>query len=189
MALKILHISDIHGNIEPLSLVGNVVTNVDLIAVSGDIEDHRALDLLAKYGKPIFAVLGNMDPLSIRSRVRQYLIEGRVVDLGEIYLVGYPISINEVGNIGYKSIILSHYPPYNTRVDIAWSGSHIGSRELRRIVEEAKPLAVLCGHVHEARGVDKLGNTLIVNVGPFYEGYYAIVTVDNGKVNAELGKL
>ncbi len=39
-------------------------------------------------------------------------------------------------------------------------------------------------------GIDKLGNTVIVNPGPLFNGYYANVSVhEDGTVNAELNKL
>ncbi len=61
---------------------------------------------------------------------------------------------------------------------------------MRKLIEDIKPLVVLCGHVHESRGIDKLGSTVIVNPGPLASGYYAIVSVsDDGTVNAELNKL
>ncbi|WP_252901414.1 metallophosphoesterase family protein [Vulcanisaeta sp. JCM 14467] len=87
-------------------------------------------------------------------------------------------------------MLVSHYPPYGTNVDKAWNGEHIGSKSVRKLIEDIKPLVVLCGHVHESRGIDKLGSTVIVNPGPLASGYYAIVSVsDDGTVNAELNKL
>jgi uncharacterized protein len=38
---------------------------------------------------------------------------------------------------------------------------------------------VLCGHIHEARGVDHIGRTPIVNPGPVAAGHYAVVMVDD----------
>ena len=74
-----------------------------------------------------------------------------------------------------KVIMLSHTPPYNTKLDIVKSGLHVGSKSLRKFIEERKPLLCICGHIHESRGIDKIGSTVMVNPGPLAWGYYAIV--------------
>lgn len=85
-----------------------------------------------------------------------------------------------------RLILVSHTPPFNTKVDLAFNGEHIGSRSIRRFVENYKPLAVFCGHVHEARGIDKIGEIVIVNPGPARHGMYALVKVNGGvKVRLE----
>ena len=78
-----------------------------------------------------------------------------------------------------KLIILSHTPPFNTKVDLAYMNQHIGSKSLRCFIEEKKPLAVFCGHVHEAQGIDKIGDTLIVNPGPAKKGKYALAEIND----------
>jgi Icc-related predicted phosphoesterase len=46
---------------------------------------------------------------------------------------------------------------------------------------------VICGHIHEARGIDMIGTTRIVNCGPAGKGEYAgIYFVEN--VTMELCK-
>lgn len=74
-----------------------------------------------------------------------------------------------------KVIVLSHTPPYDTKLDIVRSGLHVGSKSLRKFIEERKPLLCICGHIHESRGIDRIGNTLMVNPGPLAWGYYAII--------------
>ncbi|MEM3567855.1 MAG: metallophosphoesterase, partial [Thermoplasmata archaeon] len=54
-----------------------------------------------------------------------------------------------------------------------------------RIVQEKKPVAVLCGHIHEAAGIERIfGNTLVVNPGPAKHGRYALVEVEGRNVEA-----
>ena len=85
-----------------------------------------------------------------------------------------------------KLILISHTPPLNTKIDIAFNGEHIGSRSVRSFVEKYKPFAVFCGHVHEARGIDKIDDTILVNPGPARHGMYALAEVNNGiKVKLE----
>jgi Icc-related predicted phosphoesterase len=85
-----------------------------------------------------------------------------------------------------KLIVVSHTPPFNTKVDLAYMKRHIGSRSIRRFVEEKKPLAVFCGHVHETPGIDWIGETLVTNPGPAKNGNYALAEI-NGTVEVKLG--
>ncbi len=94
-----------------------------------------------------------------------------------------------IKDLGPRLVLASHYPPCGTNVDKAWNGGvHIDSRPVHRLIERVKPLAILRVHVHEFRGVDKLGNTIIVNPGPLINGYYVIIDID-GAVNVGLNKL
>jgi hypothetical protein len=45
----------------------------------------------------------------------------------------------------------------------------VGSTAVRRIIEERKPLLSLHGHIHEAKGVARIGKTLCINPGSLYE--------------------
>lgn len=191
MAVKILHISDIHGERDVINKIENLAGNIDIITVGGDFEDVGILDMLSRFGKPVYAVMGNMDPPGVRAGVQKYLVEGRVVNIGEnICLAGYPIEAKVVEGLGCRLVILSHYPPYGCKVDIAWNGRHIGSKAVRELVERVKPLVVLAGHVHESPGVDYIGGSVVVNPGPLYRGHYAIISIDSGGgVRVELGKL
>ena len=43
-----------------------------------------------------------------------------------------------------------------------------GSESVRRAIEKYQPLLDMCGHVHESRGVCKIGRTAVVNPGSEY---------------------
>lgn len=70
-------------------------------------------------------------------------------------------------------VLVSHTPPYNTQLDKTSFSDHVGSRSVRKFVEEQKPSVVFCGHIHEARGKDQINNTILVNPGPARHGNYA----------------
>jgi len=88
-----------------------------------------------------------------------------------------------------KVIFISHNVPYDTKLDrITWKrahkeviGKHFGSKLVKRIIDKYRPFLFIGGHIHEGRGVEKLGRTLCVNPGSVYEGKYAIIEVDDGK--------
>jgi len=76
------------------------------------------------------------------------------------------------------TVLVSHCPPKNTKLDLAAGTRHVGSEAVRRFIEERKPALVICGHIHEARGVDLIGRVPIVNVGPAAHGHYASISLD-----------
>ncbi len=77
-----------------------------------------------------------------------------------------------------EAILATHAPPHGS-VDVVPGGGHAGSRAVRRLVEEFGPKAVLCGHIHEGRGVEGEG-PVCINPGPAFRGYGALVDVGEG---------
>jgi uncharacterized protein len=82
-------------------------------------------------------------------------------------------------------IFCPHSPPYGTACDSLRSGWHVGSPALRAFIDREQPDLLLCGHIHEARGLDEVGRTRVVNPGPVASGHYALVEVGDG-VSVEL---
>jgi hypothetical protein len=84
-------------------------------------------------------------------------------------------------NEGYEKIkeqemkvMISHPPPYNTKLDKTKAGLHVGSKKVREFIEKTRPNLVLCGHIHEAKGHDKIANSIIINPGPLHMGFVRI---------------
>jgi Icc-related predicted phosphoesterase len=82
-------------------------------------------------------------------------------------------------------IFCPHAPPHDTACDRLRSGEHVGSPALRAFVDREQPEVLLCGHIHEARGMDDIGRTRVVNPGPVASGHYALVEAGDG-VSVEL---
>lgn len=98
------------------------------------------------------------------------------------------------------SIFSLHAPPYNTPIDLAplldntlkpvLAGgelvmTHVGSMAVRKLIEKYQPLLGLHGHIHESKGMVKIGRTICLNAGSDYlagnlQG--ALITLENGKV-------
>jgi Icc-related predicted phosphoesterase len=81
-------------------------------------------------------------------------------------------------------IVVSHSPPAYTKLDKAFFGGHVGSQLLRQFIEKYEPIAVFCGHIHEAKGVDHIGKTVVVNTGPARHGNCVVASLD-GKVEVQ----
>lgn len=80
-------------------------------------------------------------------------------------------------------IAVIHPPPYNSEIDSAPALDEdlqmkmdaggvrmapVGSTAVRSFIEQVQPLVGLHGHVHESRGVARIGRTLCVNPGSEY---------------------
>jgi len=173
----------------------------------------RALDISKMYRVKLFvAVPGNMDILEHYNDVlsdiyinihNKYRIYNNTMFIGfggtvkspfntileyrdetiESSLLNLYKNIKPLINEDKILIFLTHTPPYNTKCDIAYTGEHIGSKGVRKFIEELKPLLTICGHVHESRCIDKIGITIVVNPGPLFKGFYSIIEVENKGVN------
>ena len=96
----------------------------------------------------------------------------------------------------WKSLILiSHNPPVAQKLDSFDGEHHAGSQKFTDFIKEHKPLAVVCGHIHEGAGIEKIGDTVVINPGSLGEAEtYAWLEVakegDEWKViSTEMGKL
>jgi len=120
-----------------------------------------------------------------------FLGRGRLDDVLLNQFVKDFLRMYGAGLAPYSWILLTHTPPYGTKLDIIYTGEHVGSHGIRSLIEERKPLLAVSGHIHESRGVECLGKTVMVNPGPNYKGYFAIaeVEVSLGNVDVALKKL
>lgn len=75
-----------------------------------------------------------------------------------------------------RKVAVIHQPPADTAVDIA-DGDHVGSPEVRELIEDSDFDLLVTGHIHESRGTDSIGDTEIVNPGPVLEGFYAVAEI------------
>src|SRR5215210_5714376 len=96
-----------------------------------------------------------------------------------------------------KTIYNFHCPPYKSGLDDApeidenMRPKHggrsivpVGSKAVREAIEERQPALALHGHIHEAKGNTRIGNTLCINPGSSYEQGQllgAVVNLDGGK--------
>lgn len=83
-------------------------------------------------------------------------------------------------------LVVHHAPPYKTRCDRMRLGLHVGTRALRSFCEDMAPDLVLCGHIHEARGRDSIGDTIVVNGGMAAKGNGSLITVSDSGIDVEL---
>lgn len=200
--MRLFVISDIHGALGPIEAAGPLLAAADQVVIAGDLtrtktraEAAEILACLERFNASLLAVHGNMD----RPEVEELLAEkgyslharGRILaGIGFFGLGGSsPTPMHTVTEYteaelacflekGYAAIreaspqvLVSHCPPRGVR-DRSFLGLRGGSRSVRSFLE-AHPLALcLCGHIHEAAGIESLGPTLVANAGSFKRGHY-----------------
>jgi Icc-related predicted phosphoesterase len=176
-----------------------VIVGGDLTTHGTVNEATHAVRRFQEFGKPLFIVAGNMD-LPAFDALYDSLgvnINAKGAVLGEAGFFGiagspftpmhtpYEISEEEIGrraDAGWRDVQASrwkvfvpHAPPYNTKLDKILLGKHVGSSAVRTFVEEKQPDVLVCGHIHESRGLDSLGKTRLVNCGAAGRGFYASI--------------
>lgn len=60
-------------------------------------------------------------------------------------------------------IMLTHNPPYSI-CDRTLNSEHVGIRALTDYILNHDPILNVCGHIHEGRGMQYIGNTTVLNV-------------------------
>jgi len=177
---------------------------------------REATHLLSQFTRlrvPVLFVPGNCDPPSLLGVDLEGVrcIHGRTVSYDEISFLGIggspptpfhtPFEIEEkeilvkinqaAENLieDRRLILVSHAPPHGTRLDRTGFGLHVGSKSVRKFIEDKGPFLVFCGHIHEARGEDRINETILINPGPARHGDYVSVSLKNGDIDVEFDSL
>jgi uncharacterized protein len=209
--MKLLGVADVHGRTDRLARILAEAGPVDAILFAGDMthfglpDDAEAIVHLAQTtGSKVLAVAGNCDSREIDARLDELGVSlaGRGVCLDGVGFIGLPaippwratmyhFTETELGEIldeGRRQVpdtrplvVLSHVPPRGTKLDRVLLGRHVGSTALRAMVDNVQPELVVCGHIHEGRGIDRVGATTIVNCGPAGRGHYAMIELADGQ--------
>ncbi|MEZ0228073.1 MAG: metallophosphoesterase family protein [Planctomycetota bacterium] len=190
--MRIFLASDIHGARAALSELPAraLLQGADIIVLAGDIS-HRGKprgfieELVAGFrGLPVLAVPGNLDPPEVHGDFAKAgalsIHEGRIKVEGlgfagmggsTPHFFGGPYQVSEQKiELGLRlaepgDVLVVHCPPRGT-LDKTTIGIRAGSHAAAAAVARLRPKLVLCGHVHEARGVLERDGTLYVNAGP-----------------------
>ncbi|MGE4503794.1 MAG: metallophosphoesterase [Desulfovibrionaceae bacterium] len=176
----------------------------------------RVLDAIAAFNPNILAVIGNMDTPAVADvlderglnlhRSARVLAAGssgpRVGVMGVGWSAPTPFGtpseapdatlgqwLEEAWALcsGFDlTVAVIHNPPHGTSLDRLPGGAHVGSEAVRRFLQEKQPAACLTGHIHEARGTDRMGATMLVNTGMLAQGGYAVLTLDGASLSVRL---
>ncbi len=213
--MNICVITDIHGKKSSLKKLFDVINikDFDLLLCCGDItsfggekEVMEILDIIPDI--PFYTVFGNCD----RKEVKEYIdlkgisLHEKEVKIGSYTVGGFggsnkspfgtPSEYSEeeimegLSRLSFENMILvTHVPPYETKLDKIGKDTSIGSTSVRSIIEKMKPIVAVSGHVHESRAIDSIDNTKILNPGPLQSGYYGVVKIEKTDVKVELKEI
>jgi uncharacterized protein len=205
--MKMFAISDIHGATKPIDKSAALISEADWVVIAGDITRTKtrteAADVIAcleQYSTRILAVHGNWDRLEVKDFLEEkgYSLhgKGRIIDgIGFFGMGGSsptPLKTateyteEEIAltlQTGYgqvreaaQSVLISHVPPRGVR-DRSFLGLRGGSHSVKSFLEINPVNLCLCGHIHEAAGIERFCSTLVVNSGSFKKGHYMSIEI------------
>ena len=213
--MKIVAFADVHDAFDNVTQVLRHETPFDVAIIAGDIttagspaDAEYAVTCWRPLAPQLYAVAGNMDSPQIDRTLDQLGVSlnaccRRVGDVAFFGCSAAPISIGTPYEIPESELVaraerglarsdgagrfvfVPHTPPFGV-VDVLRSGAHVGSRLIAAFVERVQPVLVLCGHIHEARGQQRMGKSLVINCGPASHGHYAVVELSAGDCRAVL---
>ena len=204
--MDILFISDIHRNyaaIDRLPQADALLVGGDFVTLDGESELRKAISLIEKRFPSFLAVSGNMDPVTTDSILletghalstdKPAIVCGQRVfgmgganrspfntpnewdeDAAASRLAAIPDDVAD--------IIVTHAPPFESGADRISSGAFVGSKAIAECASRVHPALLLCGHIHEAAGIYKLGTTILINPGQFGDrGAFATIRITEGE--------
>ncbi len=205
--MRILAFPDIHGRNDKLEPYLEAIAEADVIILAGDLtngsldEARQVIETIQAHNTNILTIPGNMDTPEIVEFTGQMNIHRghKVIDGVAFAGVGgalpfagdYVFSDEQLADLLEEAvadvpaempmILVCHQPPLHTACDRLPNGAQVGSPAVRAFIEEQQPLICFTGHIHEARGIDTIGQTQIINPGPPWKGY-ALADIKNGIV-------
>ena len=148
---------------------------------------------------PVLCVPGNHDPYEVLELFNEYNVNlhDKVKKVKGVFLIGWggaPTPFNTIVEPseeetaeslekmfsrlkGEPFVLMVHNPPKDTKLDVTFSKRHVGSEAIRKFIEKRKPILAISAHIHEARGMDKLGSTALFYPGALFEGYYGVAEI------------
>lgn len=79
-----------------------------------------------------------------------------------------------------KTIYVLHAPPFQTKLDVLYSGRHVGSKAIKTFIEKKQPYLTLHGHIHESAQVsgsyfERIGRAFSINPGQGNGQLHAVI--------------
>lgn len=135
----------------------------------------RVLDQVRSRGRPFCFVPGNHDLAHLEDPAN---VDGRVVQVAGLRIAGVGGAGPDIFGFAYEwgedeirsrptlqaDVWVSHAPPRRTAIDLTHGGLHVGSEAVRELALRTHGVMV-CGHIHEAPGMARLGDCMCLNAG------------------------
>jgi Icc-related predicted phosphoesterase len=214
--MQLVAITDLHGRLEALQQILADAGKPDVVLLGGDLTNFgspkdvdRVIRTVQETTASVLAVAGNCDSAAIDQRLDELGVglHGRGRTCGNVGIHGlsaippwkrgmYQLSEEDLDaaiQSGYSAIrdarhhvLLAHVPPRGTKLDRTFFWTHAGSVAVRSFIDRVQPALVFCGHIHEGRGIEKIGETTVCNCGFGGHGEYAIADITDAAVQVSL---
>jgi len=195
-----------------LSEADLVLVSGDVTNFGGAGEAEKVVQILQTCCRKVYLVPGNCDYPEVGEYLskkginlhRNFIQEGNLIIAGvggslqapgrtpnEYTEENFTMFLKELENYmpqGKPVILLSHQPPSNTRCDLTYSRLHVGSTSVRNFIERIQPSICLTGHIHESRGIDSIGKTIVINPGPLRDRVYMYAELEGMEKKVQLMK-
>ena len=207
--MKILAISDPHGDYSKIEKIMETAGDFDIAMIAGDLThfgpDAKVKELMEMFDKPVLAIPGNCDQKSILGALdisKAINMHGKLEQIGKIRFIGlggsnftpfntpFELSEEEIERVlkgmFYSAestedhgpiVLFTHAPPHGARDELPLG--HVGSKAILKFVDRVD--LIVCGHIHEAKGIENIGATMVVNPGEACKGSYALITIEDTK--------
>ncbi|MBQ9406400.1 MAG: metallophosphoesterase family protein [Desulfovibrio sp.] len=197
--------------IPELPLAQGIIVTGDLTVTGSVPQAAKVMDVLCASNVPVLAQIGNMDRPEVDTWLSQkgcnlHRVTRELTPDIALFGVGgstftpfgTPSEFPESDMAAWleaswrkartypHQVLVAHTPPKDTACDVIPGNVHVGSTAVREFLVEAQPDICLCGHIHEARAVDRLGRTLVLNPGMLAQGGYILLRYSQGQLTAEL---
>lgn len=199
------------GRIPGIREAQAVLISGDITDYGSKAHAERLLGEIERFNSKILAQIGNMDTADVEKYLeeRGFNVHARTTDLGfHVGLVGVgystptpfgtPSEVSDAqiadwldqamkeGRRHKHLILMAHNAPFGTKIDRVGFGHSVGSSAVREFIERHQPDVCIAGHIHESKGVDRIGQTQIVNSGLFSTGGYVLIRLVEDKLEAKL---
>ena len=204
--MKILAISDPHGDYSKIRKMMEKAGDFDLAVIVGDITDfgpdEKVEELMEMFDRPVLAIPGNCDQKSILGALdasKAINLHGKAEQTGNIRFIGLggsnPTPFNTPFELSEEEIektlegmvcsaennedcgtivLLTHAPPHGARDELPFG--HVGSKAIQKFVDRVD--LIVCGHIHEAKGMEQVGKTVVINPGEACKGSCALIKLE-----------
>lgn len=150
-----------------------------------DINLHNQIRLLKNRACLLGVGGSNITPFKTPTEFSELQLEAFLAN-GFEQATKYRQLAEPIEKIKIPLILVSHTPPFRTTTDRLRNGKPVGSTAIRRFIEEQQPDLCIVGHIHEAKGIDRIGKTAIYNPGMFRDGGWLEIHINKSEINTIL---
>jgi Icc-related predicted phosphoesterase len=180
----------------------------ELVLVAGDVtqfgkpDDYakRVLETIRAAGADCLAVHGNTDTMQVKLffEAQGVSIHNKKRVAHGIEFVGYggsaptpfrtAITYSEAQIyadlaklVSRDSVLVSHSPPFGLplELDKTFDLKAVGSKAIKKIIEEKRPKACVCAHVHERSGEADVLGCRVIKLAPLKDGRACVLDLNS----------